>query len=198
MKVLLIYAHPDNESLHFGIYRKVYEGLFDAGHKVDKLNLYDHKLDFKRENQKKDALIENIQKKLMESDGLIFIYPVWWYGMPAILKNLIDRVFEKDFAFTSETKKVKIPLIKKEINTNKKTGMLSHIKKVLVINTADSNKFIRTFKYRDNSFSSLKNGVLKVVGVKKIANKVFTPINNLSDDQSAKILDESYRLGKEF
>jgi NAD(P)H dehydrogenase (quinone) len=26
-------------------------------------------------------------------DGLIFSFPLWWFGMPAILKGCVDRVF---------------------------------------------------------------------------------------------------------
>lgn len=33
------------------------------------------------------------------ADLLTFIYPVWWTGMPALLKGYIDRVFSKGFAY---------------------------------------------------------------------------------------------------
>ena len=33
------------------------------------------------------------------ADQLIFIFPTWWSGMPAILKGFIDRVFVAGFAY---------------------------------------------------------------------------------------------------
>jgi len=28
------------------------------------------------------------------------MYPIWWSGMPAILKGYIDRVFQQEFAYS--------------------------------------------------------------------------------------------------
>ncbi|MNR24162.1 FMN-dependent NADH-azoreductase 2 [compost metagenome] len=33
------------------------------------------------------------------ADQIIFIYPIWWTGMPAIMKGYIDRVFSYGFAY---------------------------------------------------------------------------------------------------
>jgi NAD(P)H dehydrogenase (quinone) len=32
-------------------------------------------------------------------DTLIFVYPTWWYGLPAMLKGWLDRVMLPDVAF---------------------------------------------------------------------------------------------------
>ena len=42
------------------------------------------------------------QKMITESDTMIFIYPIWWGHMPAILKGFFDRVFTSGFAFRYE------------------------------------------------------------------------------------------------
>ncbi|CAM3374177.1 Putative NADPH-quinone reductase, YabF family (fragment) [Xenorhabdus nematophila ATCC 19061] len=39
-----------------------------------------------------------------EADHLIFIYSVWWFGQPAILKGWIDRVFSNGFAYYEDEK----------------------------------------------------------------------------------------------
>ena len=39
------------------------------------------------------------QEKLAWADTLVVQFPLWWYGMPAILKGWFDRVFVKGFAF---------------------------------------------------------------------------------------------------
>ncbi|WP_432476844.1 NAD(P)H-dependent oxidoreductase [Nocardioides sp. GXQ0305] len=39
------------------------------------------------------------QEKLGAADLLVLQFPLWWYGVPAILKGWIDRVFESGFAY---------------------------------------------------------------------------------------------------
>lgn len=39
------------------------------------------------------------QQKIAAASSLIFIYPVYWYSMPARLKGFIDRVFTNGFAY---------------------------------------------------------------------------------------------------
>jgi NAD(P)H dehydrogenase (quinone) len=43
--------------------------------------------------------VKRLQEKISHSNELIFIYPIWWNGMPAILKGFIDRVFNSGFAY---------------------------------------------------------------------------------------------------
>ena len=39
-------------------------------------------------------------ERLTNCEGLVFVFPTWWYGMPAILKGYIDRVWVPGVAFT--------------------------------------------------------------------------------------------------
>jgi NAD(P)H dehydrogenase (quinone) len=39
------------------------------------------------------------QAKLAQADLVIFQFPVWWFGMPAIMKGWADRVFARGFAY---------------------------------------------------------------------------------------------------
>lgn len=39
------------------------------------------------------------QAKLVAADRVVVQFPLWWYGMPAILKGWFDRVFTNGFAF---------------------------------------------------------------------------------------------------
>ena len=42
------------------------------------------------------------QDRLQRADALIVQFPLWWYGMPAMLKGWFDRVFTSGFAFGKE------------------------------------------------------------------------------------------------
>lgn len=39
------------------------------------------------------------QQFILWADLLSLVYPVWWTGMPALLKGYLDRVFSKNFAY---------------------------------------------------------------------------------------------------
>jgi len=39
------------------------------------------------------------QAKLRRADLVVFQFPLWWFGLPAILKGWVDRVFVAGFAY---------------------------------------------------------------------------------------------------
>lgn len=46
-----------------------------------------------------DPLVGKYQNQLKNSDEVIFIYPVWWMNMPAILKGFFDKVLLYGYAY---------------------------------------------------------------------------------------------------
>ncbi len=38
-------------------------------------------------------------ERLEKADALFFVYPTWWYGLPAMLKGWLDRVWTPDLTF---------------------------------------------------------------------------------------------------
>ncbi|WP_103545601.1 NAD(P)H-dependent oxidoreductase [Streptomyces sp. SM1] len=122
MKVLWLTAHPEPRSLNGSLYRDGVQHLLDQGHEVRTSDLYAMKFDpvvrasdfshpdgerlvvgsaaqqaFKRGALSPDIAVEH--DKLSWADTLVVQFPLWWYGMPAILKGWFDRVFVGGFAF---------------------------------------------------------------------------------------------------
>ncbi|MCZ8520319.1 MULTISPECIES: NAD(P)H-dependent oxidoreductase [Paenibacillus] len=107
MKHLIVYAHPDLASFNHAILETAVRTLQDKGHEVAVRDLY--ALGFnpvltggdlgaiRSGETPADLLAE--QEAIRAADSLIFIYPVWWAGLPAILKGYIDRVFAYGFAY---------------------------------------------------------------------------------------------------
>lgn len=48
----------------------------------------------------KDETTKKIQQKIIWADELVFIFPIWWWDVPAIMKNFIDCNFTAGFAFS--------------------------------------------------------------------------------------------------
>ncbi|MGV8150629.1 MAG: NAD(P)H-dependent oxidoreductase [Candidatus Woesearchaeota archaeon] len=107
MKILVIYAHPDSQGHCSRILSEVKMHLDEKGLDYEVLDLYAMKYDpILTEKEIYGAKVKELsdinkvmQEKITKSDKLIFIYPVWWNSMPAILKGFFDRVFTSGFAF---------------------------------------------------------------------------------------------------
>lgn len=110
MNILIIYAHPSTTSLNYAIKNTIHDTLHLAGHNVVIRDLY--ALNFNPVltsdelnmtfigNQAHDVIIEH--EFIVKADKIIFIFPLWWGGMPAIMRGYLDRVLSYDFAYRSE------------------------------------------------------------------------------------------------
>ncbi|MDA8369134.1 MAG: NAD(P)H-dependent oxidoreductase [Nocardiopsaceae bacterium] len=122
MKVLWVFAHPEQRSLNGALRDEGLHELRELGHEYRQSDLYAmgftpvvDKDDFSTQPHERlvvtaeskrayqaAALSEDIRAehaKLAWADTLILQFPLWWYGMPAILKGWFDRVFVKGFGY---------------------------------------------------------------------------------------------------
>lgn len=122
MKTLIVYAHPEPQSLNGALKDLAVSTLENAGHEVRVSDLYAMNWkavvdaeDFGRHASSplKVALdsgrafdagsltadVRTEQEKLLWADTIIFQFPLWWYAMPAILKGWVDRVFTYHFGY---------------------------------------------------------------------------------------------------
>ena len=107
MKHLIIYAHPNPESLNYQFRQTVENVLQQHGHAVVVRDLYAlgfnpvlSLADMQGQRQGTvDAEVKREQEFISWADAITFIYPIWWTGMPAVMKGYIDRVFSYGFAY---------------------------------------------------------------------------------------------------
>jgi NAD(P)H dehydrogenase (quinone) len=123
MKVFIVYAHPEPQSLNAELLKFSVHVLRQAGHEVQISDLYamkwkavadrddfpwlgvEQRLNYASASgeaftgKKQLPEIEAEQQKLLWADVVIFQFPMWWFAMPAILKGWVDRVFAYKFAY---------------------------------------------------------------------------------------------------
>jgi len=110
MKVLTVVSHPREDSLTFAVADRFTQGLIDAGHETEVLDL--HRIGFNPVLGEADEPdwsssktfspeVEAEIARMKKHDALAFVFPVWWFSVPAMLKGYIDRVWNKDFAYGS-------------------------------------------------------------------------------------------------
>ncbi|MFT7615472.1 MAG: NAD(P)H dehydrogenase (quinone) [Candidatus Woesearchaeota archaeon] len=113
MNVLLIIANPPHDGHCSRIVDDVKHFLAKQNTIYKTIDLYEDKYDpvlhpdqlYTAGGYKSDSLSKKYQKLLEESTHQIYVYPIWWNTMPAILKGFFDKCFvaRKAFAY----KKVK-------------------------------------------------------------------------------------------
>jgi len=115
MRILVLHAHPVEESFGGALHRLAVERLAAAGHEVDDCDLYAEDFDPRLSRQERRGYHEigpNIEpvrpyvERLRAADALVLCYPVWNFGYPAILKGFFDRVFLPGVSFTIENGRV--------------------------------------------------------------------------------------------
>jgi NAD(P)H dehydrogenase (quinone) len=107
MKHLIIYAHPNDGSLNHQFLQTIVESLQEKEQEIAVRDLY--QLNFNpvlssedMKGQRMGIVAEDVKQEqafISWADHIIFIYPIWWTGMPAIMKGFIDRVFSYGFAY---------------------------------------------------------------------------------------------------
>ncbi|MFC6333494.1 NAD(P)H oxidoreductase [Paenibacillus septentrionalis] len=109
MKVLVVVSHPRKDSLTFKVVDRFVQGLTEAGHDYEILDLHEigfnpvlqgtDEPDWSVEEQTFSPEVEVEIKRMKEHDALTFIFPLWWWHLPAMLKGYIDRVWNNGFAY---------------------------------------------------------------------------------------------------
>ena len=111
MNVFIVYCHPSRKSFTYRILNSLLNGLRMSGHNIVISDLYEmgfqsdmSEAEYDREGFARlekpvpdDVLAE--QRKIEQSDCIIFIYPVWWSDCPAKLKGWFDRVYSVGYAY---------------------------------------------------------------------------------------------------
>lgn len=108
MRVLVLYAHPTQDSYQSALHQRAVAALRAAGHDVDDCDLYaeefqpiltlSERRDYHDVKVNRSFAASHVER-LLKCEGLVFIFPTWWYGIPAILKGYFDRVWLPGVAF---------------------------------------------------------------------------------------------------
>ncbi len=183
MRILAVFAHPSQACFNRAVLDALRDESAKKGHDCSVLDLYRLKFnpvlsdddfeDFNRGRIPRD--IEKMQAKVKDADVVAFIHPLWWFGMPAILKGWIDRVFSYGFAYGHDSRGVK-PLL---------AG-----KKAIVINTAggDEKSSYDDTGYKDAITKLNDDGIYRFVGFDIILRRMFFAIPAKSDSERRELI----------
>lgn len=155
MRILAIHAHPYDGSYGHALLDAVRAGATKGGHDLRVLDLYAEGFDpILRADELKgysdpEAVPEDLRRHveaLAWTEGLLFVHPTWWGGLPAMSKGWLDRTFRPGLAFHASKGvglKPGLPMIRVmgEITTTATSRWLD-----AVVNTAGRRTLFRSMK----------------------------------------------------
>jgi NAD(P)H dehydrogenase (quinone) len=118
MNILIITAHPSKTGFTHRIANAYMESATKKGYKTEILDLYNSPrqdfLSFEQSDPSNSKAQKEIQKiyqdKITLADEIVFVHPLWWGSMPAIMKNWLDVNFSGGFSHTYKDGKP-VPLL---------------------------------------------------------------------------------------
>ena len=182
-KILVILGHPQSDSFCAALAARYATAARAQGAEVRELRLGELHFNpvltvgFKGE-QPLEPDLTAAQAAITWAEHLVFVYPTWWSGMPALLKGFVDRVFLPGFAFRYR----KDSAWWDKLLTGRSADVLL---------TMDTPPFVYRWLLGAPALKQMKAGVLEFCGVKPVRVTLFGPIRKASPEQREVFLQKA-------
>ncbi|MCY1396086.1 hypothetical protein D3C76_676600 [compost metagenome] len=189
-RILMIYGTPKSISLGHALGEAYAQGARSGGHVVRALRLAELKFDpvlhsgYEQSQPLEPDLLE-AQRQIHWAEHLVFVYPIWWGGLPALLKGFLDRVLLPGFAFKAHGR---------EDQANKL--LLGRSADLLV--TMDTSPRYFRWVYGAPAHKQMIRTTLGFCGIKTLHLKEFAPAQSSSEAQRQQWLHQTEALGRQI
>jgi putative NADPH-quinone reductase len=186
-RILIILGHPSNIGYCGALADSYAAGAETAGNEVKRIFLADLVFDPVLRSgfncvQELEPDLEAAQAAISWSQHLVFVYPIWWGAMPALLKGFIDRVFLPGFAFKYRSGSA---LWDKLL-----TGRSAHL-----LVTMDSPPWYFRWFTRMPGHHQMKRAILEFCGIKPVKISEFGSVKSSTQQQREKWLSKVNSYG---
>jgi len=186
-RILVILGQPSAHSLSAAMAQAYRDGASAAGAEVRFLALGD--LDFDpilhqgyRAIQPLEPALQAAQADIAWAGHLVWVYPIWWGGLPALLKGFLDRVFLPGFAF------------KYRPHSALWDRLLAGRSAELLV-TMDSPPWYYRWVQRQPGHQQMKKTILEFSGIRPVRVHSFGPVVRSSDAARAGWIAQARALG---
>lgn len=194
MHILIVYAHPRPPERTFSgaVLEQFKRGAEEAGHTCEVADLYRegfNPLMSDRDLQQLDGVpmpddVLKEQARIERADGLCFIFPIWWFGPPAMFKGWLDRVWSAGWAYTFD---------------EKMSGSLLDARPCTFLMPTGSRPSRMARQGYDKDLDNVwRNGVLGFCGVNPIDIHFLLETDGFNQEPFQKHLEFSYEVGLNF
>jgi len=186
--ILIINGHPNKNSINFALAEAYYKGAKETGANVSLIHIADLTFNpnlqfgYRQRMELEPDLITSLEK-IKAADHLVWVHPVWWGGMPALMKGFIDRLFLPGIAFQYRENSVWWDKLFKG-------------KTARIITTLDQPSWYYRLFFGRPSVNQLKKSVLRFCGINPVKITYVGIIKKSTETQRVKWLNEAFKLGK--
>lgn len=189
-KILIILGHPDKTSFNAALAASYTDGAVVGGAEVREIFLGELAFDpiLRSGYKEKQALEPDLiaaQESIKWADHLVWVYPIWWGTMPALLKGFLDRTLLPGFAF------------KYRENSRWWDKYLTG-KSGRMIVTLDAPVLYDWLIYGAGGRKTMKKAVLEFCGVKPVRVTAFGQVKFSDDVKRQKWLSKVNELGRQL
>jgi Putative NADPH-quinone reductase (modulator of drug activity B) len=191
MNHLIVFAHPNQKSFCKGIVDTIENASKEKGDNICVRDLYEIGFDpilkpsdfvaLQSGNIPEDIKTE--QEHVKWADIITFVYPVWWVGLPAMLKGYVDRVFSYGFAYES-------------VNGAPR-GLLTGKKALVFCTTGTPNEVYEQNGMHNSMKQTTGAGIFGFTGIEEIKHTFFGAVPYLSEDSLKEYLKEVEKIVRE-
>ncbi len=187
-KILVIDGHPDPESYIRALANAYVGGAKKSGADVQLLSIRDLEFNpnlqfgYRKRTELEPDLLQ-AQELLKWADHLVWVHPVWWGSVPAIMKGFIDRVLLPGYAFKKREGSIWWDQFFKGRSAR-------------IICTLDQPAWFYYLRFRAPSINAMRGLTMNFIGVNKVRTTTIGPIRLSTDEFRAKWLDKVGKLGE--
>jgi NAD(P)H dehydrogenase (quinone) len=182
---------PRRDSYSGAVLDAFLAGLTEDGHTAEVADLY--REGFEARFQSEDysqfrgaAMPEDIrreQARVDRADALAFVFPVWWWSFPAVLKGWIDRVFSEGWAYNFEP--------------GMSRGRLRDRPTLLLGTGGSRESTYRKYGYGEAFRVQIDVGILGYCGLRDVGTHIFYDVEQSPEDRD-RYLAEAREIGRRF
>ncbi|TRX75742.1 NAD(P)H-dependent oxidoreductase [Pseudomonas mangiferae] len=188
-RILLVFGTPKADSFCHALGEAYTQGARAEGHVVRQLKLRELRFDptlhdgYEQSQALEPDLLE-AQRLIHWAQHLVFVYPVWWGSVPALLKGFLDRVLLPGFAFKY-----------RDAHSTRWDKLLTGRSADLLV-TLDTPAWYFRWVYGAPAHRQMIRTTLGFCGVKTRRLTQFTPLRPSSEEQRQRWLRDAERLGR--
>jgi NAD(P)H dehydrogenase (quinone) len=200
MHLLTVYSHPFRDKYPAAVMDS-FQGPFEqAGHTIDVLDLHRERFDprFTEEDHAHfwggptPRGIEETHRRVEQADRLAFVFPVYWWSMPALMKGWIERVFTAGWAYqygAGVEDRGRAPL----------HGLLPSIPTVLIGIGGSKERTYQKYGYDDAMRTQLDVGIFAYCGINDVESHLIYDVEGAHNAPMREAgLERAREIGSSF
>lgn len=187
-RILVINGHPNQESFNTSIAQSYINAALIAGSEVRYIAIgtldFNPNLQFGyRQRMELEPDLVKALEDIQWSEHQVWIHPLWWLGMPAIMKGFFDRAFLPGITFKSD----------KEGTTE---GLLQGRTGRIITTAGDLSLATYEEIYASSGLVQLKKGILEYCGISSIQDSFIGPLYEMDENDKRKWIVEIESFAK--